>query len=98
MPRTLTVSRAAVDPAAEREYLEAVSALARLSEGRGRRLWVFRAAGVPGRFLECSESPSVEEHRARARLDPEEARLERRVRELATYEDGAWDLWQEVRV
>lgn len=97
MPRTLTVARAAVDPAAEREYLEAVSALARLAEERGRRLWLFRARGRPGRFLECSESQSPEEHRATAELDPDEAGLEHRIRELATYEDGAMELWEEVR-
>ena len=97
MPRTLTVSRAAVDPTAEREYLEAVRELAGLSDESGRRLWVFRAASGPGRFLECSESGSSEEHRVRARLGPDEARLERRIRELATYEDGAWELWEEVR-
>lgn len=91
------MSRAAVDPVAEREYLEAVAALARLSGARGRRLWVFRAVGRPGRFLECSESGSADEHRSAARLDAEEEHLERRVRELATYEDGAWELWEEVR-
>ena len=98
MPRTLTVSRAAVEPASERDYLEAVGELARLAEGRGRRLWLFRAPGRPGRFLECSESRSREEHRVTARLDPDEERLERRLRELATYEDGAWELWEEVRL
>jgi hypothetical protein len=95
--RTLTVSPAAVAPAAEREYLQAVRELARLSEARGRRLWLFRAADRAGRFLECSESRSADEHRVTARLDPEEERLERRLRELATYEDGAWELWEEVR-
>jgi hypothetical protein len=95
--RTLTVSRAAVSPAAEREYLQSVGELARLSEARGRRLWLFRAAGRPGRYLECSESRSAEEHRVLARRDPEEERLERRIRRLATYEDDAWELWEEVR-
>jgi len=95
--RTLTVSRAAVNPTAEREYLEAVGELARLSEARGRRLWLFRAVGRPGRFLECSESRSADEHRVAARLDPAEERLEHRIRELATYDDGAWELWEEVR-
>ena len=93
----LTVARAAVDPVAEQEYLEAVSELARLAEGRGRRLWLFRARGRPGRFLECSESRSPDEHRVTAQLDPDEARLEHRIRELATYEDGAMELWEEVR-
>jgi hypothetical protein len=98
VPRTLTVSRATVDPAAEREYLQLLGELARLSETRGRRLWVFRAAGSPGRFLECSESRSPEEHRAAGPLDADEARLEQRVRELAVYDDGAGELWEEVRV
>jgi hemolysin-activating ACP:hemolysin acyltransferase len=97
VPRTLTVSRASVDPAAEREYLEAVRELARLSDASGRRLWVFRSASRPGRFLECSESRSAEEHRVTPRLDPDEAQLERRIRALATYDDGAWELWEEVR-
>ncbi|MGH7518782.1 MAG: hypothetical protein ACREOC_15155 [Gemmatimonadales bacterium] len=92
------MSRAAVDAGAESEYLQAVGELARLSQARGRRLWVFRAAGRPGRFLECSESRSRDEHRVTARLDPDEERLERRLRELATYEDGAWELWEEVRL
>ena len=98
MTRTLTVSRARVESAAEPEYLEAVGALARVAAERGRRLWLFRSAARPGWFLECSESGSAEEHRVVARLDPDEARLERRVRELATYEDGAWERWEEVRL
>jgi hypothetical protein len=95
--RTLTVSRAAVAPAAEQAYLEAVRELARLSGTRGRRLWLFRARDQPGRFLECSESPSPEEHRVAGDSDGAEAQLERRIRALATYEDGAWELWEEVR-
>ncbi len=98
MTRTLTVSRAVVEPEAVPEYLAAVGELARLAGARGRRLWVFRAAGSRGRFLECSESRTAEEHRVSARLDPDEQRLERRLRELATYDDGAWELWEEVRV
>jgi hypothetical protein len=94
--RTLTVSRARVEPGAEHEYLEAVRALARVAGSRGRRLWLFRSAARPGWFLECSESRSAEEHRVVARLDPDEAGLERRVRDLATYEDGAWERWEEV--
>ena len=97
MARTLTVSRAAVSPAAEQAYLEAVSELARLSGTRGRRLWLFRAREHPGRFLECSESVSPEEHRVMADPDGDEAQLERRIRALASYEDGAWELWEEVR-
>ncbi|HEX2450527.1 MAG TPA: hypothetical protein VHJ69_05280 [Gemmatimonadales bacterium] len=96
MARTLSVSRAAVEPGAESEYLHTVKELARLSESRGRRLWLFRAASGAGRFLECSESASPDEHRTAA-LDPEEARLEGRLRLLAHYEPGAWELWEEVR-
>ncbi len=97
MARTLTVSRAAVAPAAESEYLRALGELARLSEAKGRRLWLFRAGGRPGQFLECSESRSPAEHRAAAPLDPDEERLERRLRELATYDEDAWEVWEEVR-
>jgi hypothetical protein len=96
--RTLTVSRARVDPGVEREYIEAVGALARVAGERGRRLWLFRSPARPGWFLECSESGSAEAHRVVANLGSEEARLERRVRELATYEDGAWERWEEVRL
>jgi hypothetical protein len=98
MARTLTVSRARVEPAVEREYLETVGALARVGGPHGRRLWLFRSAERPGWFLECSESGSAEEHRCGASLGPEEASLERRVRELAAYEDAAWERWEEVRL
>ena len=97
MPRTLSVSRATVAAAAERDYLRTIGELARLSAGRGRRLWVFRAAGAAGRFLECSESGSAAEHRT-ASQPPDEVRLERRLRELARYEPDAWELWEEVPV
>jgi hypothetical protein len=98
MARTLTVSRAEVSPGVESEYLRAVSELARVSEAAGRRLWLFRSAGRPGRYLECSESRSADEHRTTARLHAEEARLERRVRELATYCVDAWELGEEERL
>ncbi|HET8625038.1 MAG TPA: hypothetical protein VFM14_15855 [Gemmatimonadales bacterium] len=97
MARTLTVSRAAVEAGAEAEYLRTVNELARLSAARGRRLWVFRAAGSAGRFLECSESGSAAEHRTAA-APPDEVRLEQRLRELARYEPDAWELWEEVRL
>jgi hypothetical protein len=97
VPRTLSVSRATVAAAAEPDYLRTIGELARLSVERGRRLWVFRAAGGGGRFLECSESGSAAEHRT-APQPPDEARLERRLRELARYEPDAWELWEEVPV
>jgi hypothetical protein len=90
----LSVSRATVAAGAEPEYLTIVGELARLSTGRGRRLWLFRAPGG-GRFLECSESVSAAEHRTAAR-SPDEARLEQRLRELARYDRDAWELWEEV--
>jgi hypothetical protein len=96
MPRTLTVSRATVAAAAEAEYLGIVGRLARLSEGRGRRLWLFRSSDRPGTFLECSESRTHAGHRAVADAPDDEKELERRLRELASYAPDAWDLWEEV--
>ena len=48
MARTLTVSRVSVRPGSEAEYLAAVRDLARLAEGRGWQLWVFRRPEAPG--------------------------------------------------
>ena len=48
MARTLTVSRVSVRPGSEAEYLAAVRDLARLAEGRGWHLWVFRRPEAPG--------------------------------------------------
>lgn len=95
MPRTLTVSRVRVRAGQEGEYLAAVRDLARLIEGRGQHLWVFRRRDQPGLFLECSESSSAETHRALAPRPDDEQRLEERIRAVATYEPGAWDLWEE---
>lgn len=97
MARTLTVSRVRVRPGAEPEYLAAVTALAALAEHRGWHLWVFRAPGDARLFLECSESRSAETHRVRAERPDDERRLEERIREVATYQPEAWDLWEEVR-
>jgi hypothetical protein len=96
MARALAVSRVTVAPAAELEYLRVVGELARLSEARGRRLWVFRARGRTGSFLECSESRAVESHRTLAEPREDERRLEMRLRELVTYAPDAWELWEEV--
>ena len=97
MSRTLTVSRVTVRPEAEREYLEAVRELAALAESRGWHLWVFRSPADPRLFLECSESRSPESHRAVADRPADERALEDRLRAAATYQPGAWDLWEEVR-
>ena len=96
MPRALAVSRVTVPPAAEPEYLRLVGELARLSETRGRHLWLFRGRGRSGTFLECSESRTVEAHRGMVEPKEDERRLEARLRELATYAPDAWELWEEV--
>jgi len=95
--RTLTVSRVRVRAGQEGEYLAAVRELAVLHATRGRRLWLFRRAGRAGEFLECSESGDEATHRAVAVPAEDERRLEARIRAVAEYDDGAWDLWEEVR-
>ena len=97
MPRALTVSRVRVREGAEAEYLAAVHQLAALHEARGRHLWVFRRRGRPGLYLECSESREAESHRAMTNLPEDERRIEARIRKVAEYESGSWDLWEEVR-
>jgi hypothetical protein len=97
MARTLTVSRVRVRRGAEAEYLAAVRELARLAEARGWHLWVFQRPDEPGSFLEFSESRSRETHRAIADRPADERELEERIRAVAEYEPGAWELWEEVR-
>ncbi len=96
MARTLTVSRARVGAGGAAEYLGAVRELARLGEERGRHLWIFRSRTDPALFLECSESRGPDSHRAVVEQPEDERRLEDRVRALAQYEAGAWDLWEEA--
>ena len=97
MPRALTVSRVRVREGSEAEYLAAVRELAALHERRGRHLWVFERRGRPGHYLECSESRDVESHRAMLHLPEDERRIEARIRTVADYESGSWDLWEEVK-
>jgi hypothetical protein len=97
MARTLTVSRVRVRRGAEAEYLAAVRELARLAEARGWHLWVFRRPDETRSFLEFSESRSRETHRAIADRPEDERELEERIRAVAEYEPGAWELWEEVR-
>jgi hypothetical protein len=97
MARALTVSRVRVRRGAEAEYLAAVRELARLAEARGWHLWVFRRPDETGSFLEFSESRSRETHRAIADRPADERELEERIRAVAEYEPGAWELWEEVR-
>ena len=96
MARTLSVSRVRVREGADAEYLAAVRELARLATVRGWHLWVFRRPGEPGRYLEFSESGSADRHRSVAPRPDDERRLEERLRAVAEYEPGAWDLWEEV--
>jgi hypothetical protein len=93
--RALTMSRVRVRAGAEAEYLAAVRELAALVESRGQHLWIFRRREEQGLFLECTESRSAETHRAVAQRPDDERRLEERIRAVATYEPGAWDLWEE---
>ncbi len=97
MARTLTVSRVSVRPGSEADYLAAVGKLARLAEARGWHLWVFRRAEEPHTFLEFSESGSRETHRAVVDRPKDEQELEQRIRAVAEYQPGAWELWEEVR-
>ncbi len=96
MARVLTVSRVTVRPGCEDAYLQTVHALAALCRSRGQRLWVFRSTSDPAGFLEFSESPTHASHRSRASRTDYELKLERKLRELATYAPDAWDLWEEV--
>ncbi|HXE56517.1 MAG TPA: hypothetical protein VNK43_00810 [Gemmatimonadales bacterium] len=96
MRRALSVSRVAVAPEREADYLAAVGELAALTARRGGHIWVFRSTREPHVFLEFSESPSAMSHRVHASRTQEELRLEARLREVATYAPGSWDLWEEV--
>jgi len=96
MPRVLTAARVTVAPEHADEYLQLIHQLAAIGEDRGQHIWVFRNLGNPGMFLEFSESRNALTHRSRASRTDLEQRLERRLREIATYGAGAWDLWQEV--
>jgi len=95
--RALTVSRVRVRAAQEAAYLAAVGELAALHEARGRHLWVFRRPGEAGLFLEFSESREAASHRAVAEPPADEQAIESRIRAVAQYEPGSWDLWEEVR-
>ncbi|HEX6107115.1 MAG TPA: hypothetical protein VFZ26_16115 [Gemmatimonadales bacterium] len=96
MARVLSVSRVRVRAGGDAEYLAAVRELAGLAERRGWHLWVFRRPADPGTYLEFSESRSPETHRSAGPRPEDERRLEERIRAVAEYEPGAWDLWEEV--
>jgi len=98
MSRTLSVSRVTVPAELETEYLAVMKELVPLSEARGRRLWIFRSRREPRVFLECSESTTRETHRTQAERCQREQQLEKRLRQLGTYEPSAWELYEEVRI
>ncbi len=96
MPRLLTIARVTVPPEHEAEYVRTVHALAELGAGRGQHLWLFHGNGEPGQYLEFSESRTERSHRVRASRTDMEAKLEQRLHQIARYEPGSWDLWEEV--
>jgi hypothetical protein len=98
MAHMLSIARVRVTPEHEAEYVRTVHALAELGKGRGQHLWLFHSAEEPGLYLEFSESRTELSHRVRAsRTDPE-TKLEQRLHQIAHYEPGSWDLWEEVPV
>jgi hypothetical protein len=96
MSRVLTIAQATVAPAAEAEYVRIVHTLAALGSERSRRLWLFKSRTRPGQYLEFSESPTEMAHRLRASRTDLEAKLESRLSELALYEPGLMDFWEQV--
>ena len=97
MSRALTVSRVRVRPEHQATYLAAVGELAALAERHGWHLWIFRHPTERELFLECSESRSPESHRRASGRPADEQAVEQRIRAVAEYEPGAWELWEEVR-
>ncbi|HTS89409.1 MAG TPA: hypothetical protein VMG41_13030 [Gemmatimonadales bacterium] len=96
MKHVLTISRVTVTPEHEAEYVRTVHQLSQTAATRAQHLWLFRSTVQPHSYIEFSESRSELAHRARASRTDVEERLERRLREIATYAPDAWDLWEEV--
>ena len=97
MSRGLTVSRVRVRPETHATYLAAVRELAALAEARGWHLWLFRHPAERDLLRESSASRTANTHRTAAGRPADEAALEARIRAVADYEPGAWELWEEVR-
>jgi hypothetical protein len=96
MPRALIASRATVPRGREADYVAILARLAALVRTRGGHFWLFRDPGTPGAFLEFTESPGAEEHRARPASDTEAAALERRLEAIAHYAPDRRVVWEEV--
>ena len=68
------------------------------AEARGWHLWVFRRTGRSGaRSSSAAKAGGRSAPRPWPRRPADERRLEARIRAVASYEPGAWDLWEEVR-
>jgi hypothetical protein len=98
MPKVLTAARVRVPTQNETEYVNTLRELSQFADARGQRIWLFRNAKDPRLFIEFSESPTENTHRAQASRLPEEIQLEKRLQALATYAPDAWELWSEVPV
>lgn len=95
MARVLTASRCTVPAEHEREYLRTMLGLARIGSQRGQRIWLFRQADDPRRFIEFTEAPTRLAHRKFASKTTPEQQLERRLTGLAVYDEDAWQLYEE---
>jgi len=91
MARALSVARAMVPAACEREYTAVLAELAAAVRGRGARFWAFRSRSDPGAFLEFLET----DDRSAGARPREELALERRLREIAIYGPDAEQVWDE---
>ena len=96
MPRVLTAARAQVQTGRESVYLEVLGELGRRLRARGESFWLFRHPAQPGCFLEFRESAAPERHRLCRAPDAEEAVLEQRLRDIASYGTEGSVLWEEV--
>lgn len=96
MPRALTARRATVPRERESDYVSTLARLAARLKDRGEHLWLFRNPGAPAAFLEFSEGPGAEGHRARRPPDDEVAALERRLEAIADYAMDEQVVWEEV--
>lgn len=96
MARVLTAVQVTVRPALEAEWLATVHALATRLVSRGMHLWVFRSRSDPHQYLEFTEGKDDAAHRRHGPADAEEAALERRLQELASYPTTPAVVWEEM--
>ncbi len=89
MARTLRLARALVAPAERSAYRAAVARWAVERAAQGEHLWLFESRSTPGLFLECHERDAAA---------PEDQASWARLAELAQYQAGSTDQWDEVRL